>query len=228
MEDTEMTDPTPIAQALPDLETMTDATASPRLVIASSMPTMAELIEMPTPLSKTDLAVVSAAAMHCPDLAPCGDVYFAKCVRIISTLPHRASDDTSGELMLAVYRRMLGHYSAGAIGYLTEAVLTRCKWMPTIAECIDIITGWDRNDEPYRVHLRAGWMLNNHRQEIYDRLMDDISSRRLSQDQIDALPDAIKRRSFTYGHLHCVNGRWEYRTYAPAFQIEDDDGSISA
>ena len=215
-------DPKPIAQALPDLETLTGATASPRPVIASSMPTMAELMDMPSPLSKTDLATVEALAAHCPPLDACDGGYFAKCIRILSTLPHRAADDTSGELMLAVYRRMLGHYSAGAIGYLTEAVLARCKWMPTIAECLDILAGWHRNDEPYRVHLRAVWMIDNHLQDVYVRTMDDISSRRLSQDQIDALPDAIKRRSFTYGHLHCVNGRWEYRPYAPAFQIEDD------
>ncbi len=214
--------PKTFAQALRVMETLISETASQKLVTASSPPTMVEMVAMPTPLSKTDLAKVKAAASHCPDLPPCDEVYFAKCIRVISTLPHRAADDTSGELMLAVYRRMLGHYSEGAIGYLTEIALANCKWMPTIAECIEIIKGWGRTDEPYRVYKRAKWMLDNHSQDVYDQLMNDISLRKLDQEQIDALPDAIKRRCFTYGYLHCVDGKWGYRPYAPAFQIEDD------
>lgn len=56
-------------------------------------------------------------------------------------LPKKAGDEISGELLAAGYHRMLGHLSEAEMSALTEMVLERCKWFPTVAECREIMAG---------------------------------------------------------------------------------------
>ena len=37
------------------------------------------------------------------------------------------------------YYRMLGHLDEQGINWLSEMVLERCRWFPTVAECRDLI-----------------------------------------------------------------------------------------
>ncbi len=54
-------------------------------------------------------------------------------------MPKKAGDEISGELLVRGYHRMLGHLTEHEMGALTEMVLERCKWFPTIAECKEIM-----------------------------------------------------------------------------------------
>ena len=73
---------------------------------------------------------------------PASERHFAQCLRIlIATLPKKVTDDLGGELLVAAYRRMLGHFSDAAISHMTESAL-KLKWFPTIGECLSILENW--------------------------------------------------------------------------------------
>lgn len=64
------------------------------------------------------------------------DRHFLQCIRMWDAmLPKRQGDDLGAELMVKGYQRMLGHLSETEMGWLTEMVLDKCKWFPTVAEC---------------------------------------------------------------------------------------------
>ena len=67
--------------------------------------------------------------------------HFLKCLRLWEAmLPRRASDEVSGELLARGYWRMLGSkLSQAQMSVLSEMVLDRCKWFPTVAECNEIM-----------------------------------------------------------------------------------------
>lgn len=55
-------------------------------------------------------------------------------------LAKRASDDVDGELLARGYWQVLGSkLTEKQMGDLTELVLERCKWFPTVAECNEIM-----------------------------------------------------------------------------------------
>ena len=227
------TEAKPIAETLPDLETLTDATASKKPATAlSTQPkaTLAELRAMTLPLAPSQLSLVKRLAEHCPVDEPCDEVHFAKCLRLLATLPRRTGDELTGELLLALYRRMLGHHTAGAINFLTEAALAKCKWMPTVAECLTILERYRRDDEPMRIHLAAGSLLLRDRQAKYDGVMQQLAGQRLSRAEIDALPESWRRAAVTYGHLRPTqDGQLDYpRPIGPPIEIATPNSGAQA
>lgn len=89
---------------------------------------------------------------------------------MLAVLPKRGSDELSGELLANAYRRMLGHHTKAEINFLTEQVLGRCKWFPTIAECVEILAEWRRRDQYTEVQSDAYFLA---RKEHGRRLIDD-------------------------------------------------------
>lgn len=69
---------------------------------------------------------------------------------MVAVLPKQAKDEIDGKLFVAAYQRMLGGYPKDAISYLAEHSMAHCRWFPTIAECIDILQGWRRDDQDTR------------------------------------------------------------------------------
>lgn len=108
---------------------------------------------------------------------------------LLASLPKRVSDESDGALLIAAYKRMLGHHPAPAIDYLSAQALIRCKWFPTIAECSEIIGEWKRRDDRPLAALKV-------RQELqarFDETLAALQRRALSQAEIDALPERTKR-----------------------------------
>lgn len=55
-------------------------------------------------------------------------------------MPKKAADEVSGELLAKGYWRMLGEkLTEKQMSDLTEMVLERCKWFPTVAECREMM-----------------------------------------------------------------------------------------
>lgn len=55
-------------------------------------------------------------------------------------LAKRAGDEIDGELIARGYWRMIGgKLTEHEMDLLTEMVLDRCKWFPTVAECNEIM-----------------------------------------------------------------------------------------
>src|SRR5690606_24745344 len=67
--------------------------------------------------------------------------HFLKCLRLWEAMmPKKAGDEISGELLARGYWRMLGEkLTEQEMSDLTEMVLERCKWFPTVAECREIM-----------------------------------------------------------------------------------------
>lgn len=70
-----------------------------------------------------------------------GYPHFLKCLRLWQAmLARRAGDEIDGELVARGYWRMLGEkLTEHEMSDLTEMVLDRCKWFPTVAECREIM-----------------------------------------------------------------------------------------
>ncbi len=82
-----------------------------------------------------------------PCLPPCDDRHLAQALRMmLAVLPRQQSDDLAGELFVEAYRRQLGDQPSAAITYLADQAMRQCRWFPTIAECLEILSGWRRCD----------------------------------------------------------------------------------
>lgn len=69
-------------------------------------------------------------------------------------MPKKAGDEVSGELLAKGYWRVLGEkLSEHEMSTLTEMVLERCKWFPTVAECREIM-GEQSYSNPFYVTRR--------------------------------------------------------------------------
>lgn len=69
-------------------------------------------------------------------------------------MPKKAGDEVSGELLARGYWRMLGDkLTEHEMSVLTELVLERCKWFPTVAECRDLM-GEQSYSNPFFVNRR--------------------------------------------------------------------------
>lgn len=70
-------------------------------------------------------------------------------------MPKKAGDEVSGELLARGYWRVLGEkLTEKEMSKLTEIVLDRCKWFPTVAECKEIM-GEQSYSNPFYVARRS-------------------------------------------------------------------------
>lgn len=123
---------------------------SPTTATASRLHLIADLDleSLPERLDDTQMAAVKKIAdAPLPSLPPCGDRHLMQCLRgMLAVLPRQNSDDIAGELFVEMYRRQLGEHPADAITYLVDQATRNCRWFPTIAECLEIVSGWRRWD----------------------------------------------------------------------------------
>lgn len=113
---------------------------------------------------KTYLEVQEIANAPLADLPPCGEKHLKQALRfMLAVLPKRSSDDISGELFVAAYNQKLGHYPAEQISFLADQAMERCKWFPTIAECMEIMGEWRRRDIAVIAKRRASDLSNAER-----------------------------------------------------------------
>ena len=129
-----------------------------RMASVTALPTRStvklDLANPPERLNDEQLAEAERMAREpLPDLPAVDPKFLAQCLRMmLAVLPRQNADDIAGELFVAAYKNHLGTYPQAAIQYLTHRATGECKWFPTIAECLEIMTGWYRNDED--VHRR--------------------------------------------------------------------------
>jgi len=147
-------------------------------------------------------ALALTAEAPLPALVPVEERHLNQSLAVLdAALPRRGSDDVSGKLMVAAYRRKLGHLPREQIDFVCNAVLERCRWFPTIAECLEIAGEWERADA--REKARAANLI---RHEQHARM--DEAHRRLkwaediTQAEVDGWPESWKRIAATQGLLY--------------------------
>lgn len=107
-----------------------------------------DLTTLPARLDDATLARVEAIARSpLPELPPCDSRHLGQALRMmLAVLPRRHADELSGELFVAAYERQLGGFSNQAITFLCDEAIRTRKWFPTVAECIEIMDDWRRDD----------------------------------------------------------------------------------
>lgn len=223
-----------LGEVLPAITPIGAETGSPALSIVPKMlceatQALERLRSLPERLTDADLAEVRVIARRSlPPVVPVSPLQFTKAMRRLSVLSRRADDDNTGEERLEVYARMLGHYPAEAIAFMTRTILATEQWFPSPAQCLRVLERWARNDAAveaqglarhiYQAELERRW------QEISDRFRSACRGEiEIPQDEIDALPETIKRR------LDCEmllwigrNGRWEVRRKSDSLPSSTD------
>jgi hypothetical protein len=119
----------------------------------------------------------------------------------MASLPKRNSDELSGNLMISAYVGKLGGYSSEQIAFLWDTVLDRCKWFPTIAECLEILSEWKRDDAAIQLQQRAKSQVFWDNQARFEDTMAALARGDVTQKEIDALPQNWREIAETRGHL---------------------------
>ena len=145
------------------------------------------------------LAVVANAPL--PALPPIGERDLKQSLAVLdSALPRRNSDDASGRLMLAAYERKLGQMPKEQFDHMCNAILERCRWFPTIAECLEIAGEWTRRDA--REKARAQNLMRIELQARMDDALHRLRFGQIEQAEVDAWPDHWKQVAATRGDLY--------------------------
>lgn len=164
-----------------------------------------DLASLPERLDDATMArVQDIANSPLPPLEPTSQRHFNQTLRVmLAVLPKRSSDDVSGELFVAAYQRKLGHYCENAISFMADKALERCQWFPTIAECIEILGEWRRNDDAVQRRDDATRAANRER-HARQREKDKLQEARqfcLTQADVDKLPDYLRGLGVSCGAL---------------------------
>jgi hypothetical protein len=170
---------------------------------------------LPDRLDDTALAMVEQiATAPCPALPRATPEHFAACLRSLSILPRRADDDSTGEQRVKIYARLLGEYPADAISYMTRTALQRCRWFPTVAECIEIMNAWRRDDAASVARVMARNMATHEHEQRYRELATRVrracaGDGEFTTNDIDRLSDR-QRAALDRDHLiwRMPSGRW--------------------
>lgn len=102
-------------------------------------------------------------------------------------------------MFVQAYQRHLGSYPVEAIQFLSDKAIARCRWFPTVAECLDILAEWRRDDEHTQRKALARRIVANERehrreQERHERnLRERPWNFEMTQEYVDSLsPELIR------------------------------------
>lgn len=155
---------------------------------------MAYLATLPDRLDDAAMARVNEIAnTPLPPLRATSPEHFASCLRSLSILPRRADDDCTGEHRAKLYARMLGHLPAEAISFLARTALEHCQWFPSIAECLEIVARWQRNDDAVRARRYAAVRAASEHEARFRELKIAILKGEVTEADLAALPERTLR-----------------------------------
>lgn len=147
--------------------------------------------------------VQDIASAPLPSPVPASDRHFGAALRMmLAVLPRQQTDDLGGELFVEAYQRHLGHYPDAGINYLTDRAIARCRWFPTVAECLEIMADWRRDDEHTRrksAALAAARRETNEREN--DRRTFTWRKEPITQADVDKMPDYLRNVGIACGAL---------------------------
>jgi hypothetical protein len=129
----------------------------------------------------------------------------------------------SGELFVAAYQRKLGHLPDAAVSYITDKAMEQCRWFPTIAECLELLSGWRRKDAYTERQIQARLRVRAEREarEADERAFERRDrSADLTQEQVDNMPPHVLRLGVACGAII----RSEDGSHTPRPVEVDEDG----
>lgn len=169
-------------------------------------PDLATLQALPERLNDDQLALCQRVAdLAIPAMTPVDDEHFTRCMRMLTVLPDRKGDDLTAELRIALYRRHFGSYPREAWSHLTERATLTCKFFPSPQECKAILDQWNRSDGPFRAHQLAQTRVRNELQLRFTDLVTRLREGKVTQQEVDALPERWKRILAVQGFVRDVS-----------------------
>lgn len=133
----------------------------------------------------------------CPPAERCDAKHLGQCLRMmLAVLPRRNADDLSGELFVAAYQRMLGDMARDRVTFMADQAMRRCKWFPTIAECIEIADDWRRSDAALtdwldRTSIARRLMQGERLARQADNRIPPPPVEQITQEQVDAMSETM-------------------------------------
>lgn len=153
-------------------------------------------------LSNEQLAsAVVVAAAPLPALEMADGPFLAQILRMMDVLPRRADDTVGGKLRHRAYELTLGRYPRQALEFLVTEALRTSKFFPSTSECVEIMTGWQRDDHEVKEKLAARIAVRRERQARFDDTLARLARGECDQAEIDALDEWTKDVAETRGHL---------------------------
>lgn len=168
-----------------------------------------DLTTLPERLDDETLARVTAIAeAPLPPLPTCDSQVFAQSLRMmLAVLPKRQSDEVSGELFVVAYQRALSGYPKAAIRHLCDKAIETCRWFPTVAECLEILSTWRRTDEAVLRRAKAERLARNERAARSSIPWTATSAFRVNQSDIDTMAPQMIELGLSCGALVKVDGK---------------------
>jgi len=114
-------------------------------------------------------------------------------VTLQAVLPSRNQNEVAQAVLVATYRKLLGHFPERVIRYLEKAAVVRCKWFPTVKECLDLIAEVDTTDPLLRKQSAVRSLVDRENAARFDDAMAALASGEVDQAWIDGLPDQWKQ-----------------------------------
>ena len=163
-----------------------------------------DLDRMPERLNDVMMqALKEEVSFPIPDLPTCDRKTFNQVLRMmLAALPRRQADDISGELFVAAYERQLGHINRSQAEYLLDKSLQTCKWFPTIAECLELLEGWRRNDEHVLRRAKIKGMMAREINTRNSINWPKVEVPKITQEAVDAMSPELIRMGLTCGALY--------------------------
>jgi hypothetical protein len=161
------------------------------------------LTDLPERLDDRTLELVETiAALPVPPIQPVDEKHFNHCMRTLAVLPGRDDGEAlTAKLRLALYREHFGHLPAEAWSFLVRHATLECTFFPSPAECRRILDRWSRTDGPWRAHQFAQQRARQERQTRFDELFARFREGKVTQGEVDQLPERWKRIAATQGFV---------------------------
>lgn len=174
------------------------------------------LASLPARLDDDQLALVErVAAVPVPALPPADPEHLDRCLAALdASLPRQADGEVSGSLRLSVYRKELKHLPKAAVSFLYQEAVRKCRWFPTIAECLAIAGEWRRGDEPVQARAKAEALARRERELRMDEAMGALQRGELDDEAVNAWPEWWKLIAQTRGLIRIADGECRIRPSA--------------
>lgn len=212
----------PMGDMLPGIVDRTGETDSTAISTISSSARI-DITSLPKRLDNRLLAMVDHIARSpAPKDEPCSDKQFLRCMKSLAILPRRDDDDVKAEIRAKLYHAKLGRYSDAAWSHLVSTALDRCKWFPTIHECLAILEGWSGNSVGEDRRKQASHLVQRELNARLDEALARLAKRDMPQDEFDTMPAAAKRIAAERGYLWAwPDGRFTVRKDLSTMPPED-------
>ncbi|WP_156799835.1 hypothetical protein [Novosphingobium resinovorum] len=167
-------------------------------------------------LTNSQLATAQAVAFApLPAIAQADAQFLAQSLLMLDVLPRRRDDELGGKLRVRAYQIAIGVRPKDAIEFMVAEALRTCRFYPSTAECIAILSRWERSDEAVRVRREASAAVRHERQARFDEMMARLAAGEVEQAEIDTLPVSWLKIAETRSHLRREeDGRYTSRVRA--------------